>query len=422
MGYKVCIIMVKGDFVRYNYISNYNMGDNMKRIIFLVDMNAFFIGCEMARNNKLKGIPAAVAGNPENRTGIILAANYEARGYGVKTTMLVHEARKLCPQIVFVPPDHSFYGYMSGKVIDILKKYSPLIQKNSIDEAWLDLTGCEGLFGEPRNIAEMIMKDILNQLDLMCSIGISENKFLSKMASEMKKPLGITELWKDDVKRKLWPLKVREMYGVGSQTEKKLEGLSIFTIGDIARANKEVLVRKLGKYGEEIHNLANGIDNSPVEGNPYHENKSISRSITLPKDTLDMDYLKTILLQLSEEVGLEARQQGIKGKTISIAIKYSDFQSVTRQKSVSPTYLTRDIYETGIRLLKDNWNSKRPIRLIGIGIGGFKEEENNTGQLSLFDSLSLKIEDKKEEKLEKTMDSLKEKYGIDIIKRAKLIK
>ena len=204
-------------------------------------MNAFFISCEMARYSKLKGKPAAVAGDPKNRKGIILAANYDARAYGVKTTMLVHNALKICPDLVLVPPDHSYYERKSRQVMAILSRYTPIMQQNSIDEAWLDLTGCEGLFGEPYKIARSIMDNIIEELDLWCSIGISENKFLAKMASEMKKPLGITELWAKDIKTKLWPLKVRDMYGIGSKTEKRLNELGILTIGDIACSNRKLL-------------------------------------------------------------------------------------------------------------------------------------------------------------------------------------
>lgn len=307
----------------------------MGRLVFLVDMNAFFIGCEMARRPELKGKPAAVAGDPKNRSGIILSPNYEARKFGVKTTMLLHEARKLCPGIVFVPPEHGFYSNVSRQVMGILSRYTPVIQQNSIDEAWLDLTGCEKLFGKPRQIAEKIMADLQSELDLWCSIGISENKFLSKMASDMKKPLGITELWEGEIREKLWPLKVREMYGIGKQTEKRLNNMSILTIGDIARCDIKVLIREFGKYGEEIYNLARGVDSSPVDGQSYSESKSISRSTTLREDTTDMEYLKNILLELSEEVGLEARKQGYKGKTVSIVIKYSDFQTITRPLSVN---------------------------------------------------------------------------------------
>lgn len=391
----------------------------MERLIFLVDMNAFYIGCEMTRIPELKLRPAAVAGDPKNRGGIILSPNYEARKYGVRTTMLIHEARKLCPDIVFVPPEHSFYSHMSGLVMEILARYAPIIQQNSIDEAWLDLTGCEKLFGSPIEIAEKIMKDIEDELDLWCSIGISENKFLAKMASEIKKPQGITELWKRDIKSKLWPLKVREMYGVGRQSEKKLNNMGIYTIGDIAAKDIRVLIREFGKYGEEIHMLANGKDPSTVDPRSYAENKSISRSTTLPKDTTDIEYLKNILLELSEEVGLDARRQDYKGKTVSIVIKYSDFQTITRQKSISQTYLTKEIYETGVKLLEDNWNRTRPIRLIGIGIGGTAEER--VQQLSLFDLTMEKADVKKEEKIEKALDAIKEKFGLEAVKRARLI-
>lgn len=391
----------------------------MGRVIFLVDMNAFYIGCEMTRIPELKVRPAAVAGDPKNRGGIILSANYEARKYGVKTTMLIHEARKLCPDIVFVPPEHSFYSHMSGMVMDILARYAPVIQQNSIDEAWLDLTGCEKLFGKPKEIAEKIMRDIESELDLWCSIGISENKFLAKMASEMKKPLGISELWEKDIKHKLWPLKVREMYGVGKQSEKKLNNLGIYTIGDIATIDKRVLIREFGKYGEEIHMLANGHDISPVDSESYAENKSISRSTTLSDDTTDIERLKDILLELSEEVGLEARRQDYIGKTVSIVIKYSDFQTITRQRSLSQAYLTKEIYDTGVKLLEDNWNRTRPIRLIGIGIGGASEEKIQ--QISLFDITEEKVDTRKEEKLEKTLDAIKERYGVGAVKRARLI-
>lgn len=392
----------------------------MGRIIFLVDMNAFFIGCEMTRIPELKSKPAAVAGDPKNRGGIILSPNYEARKYGVKTTMLIHEARKLCPDILFVPPEHSFYSHMSGLVMEVLGRYAPLVQQNSIDEAWLDLTGCEKLFGRPVEIAEKIMRDIESELDLWCSIGISENKFLAKMASEIKKPRGITELWKGDIKEKLWPLKVREMYGVGKQSEKKLNNMGIYTIGDIAAKDARVLIREFGKYGEEIHMLANGEDSSPVDPKYYGESKSISRSITLSEDTADMEYLKGILLELSEEVGLDARKQDYRGRTVSIVIKFSDFQVITRQRSIQPTYLTKEIYETGVRLLKDNWNGIRPIRLIGIGIGGTAEER--VQQLSIFDITQEKPNIKKEEKLEKALDAIKERYGVSAVKRARLIK
>lgn len=391
----------------------------MKKVIFLVDMNAFFVGCEMTRRPELKGKPAAVAGDPKRRSGIILAANYEARKFGIKTTMVLHEAQRLCPGLILVPPDHEFYEDKSREVMKILSRYSPLIQQNSIDEAWLDLSGCEALFGSPMQIAKSIMKDIIDELDLWCSIGISENKFLAKMASERKKPLGITEIWEKDVPEKIWPLPVREMYGIGKQTEKKLMNLGIYTIGEIAAFDRKTFYKILGKAGEDLYKLACGIDDSPVTEHPYHENKSISRSTTLIEDTTDIEYAKKVILHLGEEVGSDARRQGLKGKTISIEMKYSNFESITRQKSISPTYLTRDIYMIAVKLLEENWSLQKPVRLLGVGLSNYQDEA--TAQVSIFDNENGPALDKKEEKLEMTMDSIRERFGAGKIKRAKTL-
>jgi DNA polymerase-4 len=389
----------------------------MKKVIFLVDMNAFYVSCEMARNSELKGVPAAVAGDPKTRSGIILTANYEARKFGVKTTMMLHEAKKLCPGIIFVPPDHAYYQKVSEKVMNLLRKYTPLVQINSIDEAWLDMTGCEALFGEPAVIAQKIMSDIQNELDLWCSIGISENKFLAKMASERKKPQGITELWIKDIALKLWPLEIREMVGIGKQMEQKLQRMGIYKIGDLARSDKALLTKYFGKSGTELHQLANGIDPSLVTMNNDHDCKSIGRSTTLSEDTNDIKMIEKVLLDLSEEVGTEARQSNYRGKTVSIAIKYSDFKSITRQKTVSPTYLTKEIYQTGVALINENWDKRSMIRLLGISISNFQSPE--VEQLSFFDEVGFESKNEKEEKLERAIDSIREKFGSDKIKRAK---
>lgn len=392
----------------------------MNRLIFLVDMNAFFISCEMARNPALKGKPAAVAGDPKQRSGIILAANYEARKYKVKTTMVLHEARKLCPELILVPPDHGFYEKQSKAVMDILSRYTPVIQQNSIDEAWMDLTGCEKLFGNPMDIARNIMDTISKELDLWCSIGISENKFLAKMGSELKKPQGITELYVRDIKEKMWPLPVREMYGIGKQTEKRLMDYAIYKIGDIANCKLEFLKSNFGKYGEELYRLANGIDNSQVVANPIYDSKSISRSTTLPFDTNDAGYIRNILLSLAEEVGYEARKYGYKGKTIAISIKYDDFTTITRQQTVSPTYLTKDIYKTALKLYEGNKGKNKLIRLLGVGLSNFEEDDSE--QISLFDLLETGNDVHKEETIEKTIDKIRERFGNQKIIRGSMLK
>ncbi len=393
----------------------------MRRVIFLVDMNAFFISCEMTRNPSLVGRPAAVAGDPQKRRGIILAANYEARVYGVKTAMVLNEALRLCPQIMLTPPDHRFYGEKSKEVMSLLLNYTPVMEQNSIDEGWLDMTGCEGLFGEPVEAARRIMGEIKDRLGLWCSIGIAENKFLAKMAAEMKKPLGITEIWENDIPTKLWPLPVKEMYGVGSKTADKLNRLGMRTIGAVAGADMNILVKALGKVGKDIYLHAQGIDNSPVLPRQADEMKSIGRSTTLPEDISDLEQAKLVLMNLADAVGRDARKHDKKGRTIQITLKYSDFNVVNRQTAVSATYATREIYQAGCRLLEQNWSSRRPVRLIGISLSGFNEECPAV-QLSLFDQVEEKPKSYKNDLIDRAMDKIRSRHGSTMITFASLVR
>lgn len=356
----------------------------VRKVIFLVDMNAFFISCEMTRNPHLSGKPAAVAGDPKRRTGIILAANYEARARGVRTAMVLHEALRLCPDMLLVPPDHDFYEEKSEEVMRLLANYTPVLEQNSIDEAWLDMTGTEGLFGTPREAAGVIMKNIGENLGLPCSIGIAQNKFLAKMASEMKKPLGITELWGKDIPAKLWSLPVKSMYGVGGKTAQRLLNLGITSIGELARFDKTQLLKIFGKSGLELHLHANGLDSSPLIPRSMDDMKSIGRSTTLSENITDLEKARVILLDLAEDVGMTVRRHGKKGRTVQITIKYSDFKVVTRQATVSPTCVTQEIFQAGFRLLQENWNPDRPVRLLGISVTGF-EQDGGDKQLSIFD-------------------------------------
>ena len=393
----------------------------MQKVIFLVDMNAFFISCEMTRNPSLVGIPAAVAGDPKKRTGIILAANYEARACGVKTTMLIHEALKLCPKLILVPPDHHFYGQKSKEVMDLLSNYTPALEQNSIDEAWLDMTGSEGLFGKPLEAAQRIMNEIKDRLGLWCSIGIAENKFMAKMAAEMKKPLGITELWQNDIPVKLWPLAVKEMYGVGSKTAEKLNHMGIRTIGELAKSDVNAVIKALGKVGNEVYLHANGIDNSTVLARVDDDVKSIGREKTLSEDITDIEKAKIVLMELADDVGMTVRKQGKEGNTVHITLKYSDFHSVTRQMTIPATSVTREIYQAGCSLLEQNWNKSRPVRLIGISISGFYED-GSSEQLSLFDSMQGNVQAGKNKQIDKAMDKIRNKYGSEKITLATLVK
>jgi len=393
----------------------------MKKVIFLVDMNAFFISCEMTRNDSLASVPAAVAGDPKKRTGIILAANYEARSHGVKTAMVLHEALKRCPKMILIPPDLIFYKQKSKEVMDLLSNYSPIVEQNSIDEAWLDMTGSEGLFGTPAEAAKRIMDEIKNSLGLWCSIGIAENKFLSKMASDMKKPLGITELWKDDIKIKLWPLPVRTMNGVGAKTAEKLKRFGIETIGQLANVDASHFVRNFGKSGNDIYLHANGIDNSQLLPHLANDMKSIGREKTLPENISDIEKAKIVLIELADYIGMTARNHNKKGRTVQITLKYSDFRVVTRQKTLTPTCTTREIYQAGCYLLEENWNRNHSVRLIGLSLSGF-DEEDSLNQLSFFDQIEKPGNNNKNERIDQAMDKIRKKHGPEIITLAALVK
>ena len=393
----------------------------MRRVVFLIDMNAFFIGCEMTRDASLVGRPAAVAGDPKKRTGIILAANYEARACGVKTAMVLHEALKLCPKIALVPPDHRFYGRKSDEVMALLANFTPLLEQNSIDEAWLDMTGCEGLFGEPPAAAGRIMAQIKERLGLWCSIGIAPNKWLAKMASEMKKPLGITELWEADVPVKLWPLPVKSMYGIGAKSAEQLNRLGIRTIGELARADMGLIAKTFGKYGQEMHRHANGSDDSPVAARLAGDMQQIGRSTTLPADVADIQKAKLVLMELADDVGMTARRHDKKGRTVHITLKYADFQVITRQTTVQATSTTKEIYRAGCGLLEQNWNRFHPVRLIGISLSGF-EGSGPAAQLSLFDQGRDHAESDRNERIDRAMDEIRSRHGSESITFAALVK
>jgi DNA polymerase IV len=402
-------------------VFDYQARYSVQKVVFLVDMNAFFISCEMTRNNSLIGMPAAVAGDPKKRTGIILAANYEARSFGVKTAMVLHEALKLCPGIILVPPDHHFYEQKSKEVMDLLSQYTPVLEQNSIDEAWLDMTGTEGLFGKPAEAAKRIMNGIKDSLGLWCSIGIAGNKFLAKMASEMKKPLGITELWVQDIPIKLWPLPVRDMYGIGGKTAERLNSMGIKTIGELAGFDINIIVKTFGKCGNEIHLHANGIDDSSVLARKTGDVKSIGRSTTLPEDISDIEKAKIVLMELADDIGMTTRRHDKKGRTVHVTLKYPDFQVITRQITIPATSTTGEIYQAGCSLLEQNWNSSHPVRLIGISLSGFNDDRSSD-QLSLFDQTKNDVKNEKNERIDKAMDKIRKKHGSEIITFASLVK
>jgi DNA polymerase-4 len=304
-----------------------------------------------------------------------------------------------------------------------LGHFTPLVEPNSIDEAWLDITGCAPLFGTPVETATRIRDEIRDILGLWCSIGIAENKFLAKMASELIKPLGITEIWPDDLAGKLWPLPVRAMYGVGAKTADKLQTVGIRSIGDLAAIDPAFLVSLLGKGGHELSRHARGLDDEPVRPHDAGAMKSVGRSTTLVTDLSDLDQAKRVLLALADDVGRSLRRYDKKGHTVQLTLKSADFQVMTRQTSVALTSATQEIYQAGCSLLEQNWRAAKPVRLIGISVSGF-DTPGLYDQISLADlagQTSGRRQQTGHDRIDRAMDAIRNRYGKDKITYGKLV-
>lgn len=374
------------------------------RVIFHIDMNSFYASVEMARDPKLKGKAIAIAGNPEQRKGIIVTSSYEARAKGVKTTMPLWEAKKLCPELIVLRPDFPSYREMSSRIFKLLYDITEWIEPVSIDEGYLDVTP---LPIHPLTLAEDIQTNILKQLDIPCSIGIGPNKFLAKTASDMKKPLGITVLRKRDIQSKLWPLPVSDMYGIGQKTAEKLNRIEIQTIEELATADTYALNQLLGINGERLQNRANGMDTRAVDPDALNEFKSIGNSETLPDDTTDETRLKQLLLKLTERVDGRLKRREVTGKSIQLTIRYKDRQTVTRSRTVSAFVDgVEDIYQVILELFAEHWTNQ-PVRLLGVTVSSLLERSSVLEQLSLF-TYESQI---KKAKAQETMKHLEEKYG-----------
>src|SRR5690625_4369979 len=300
-------------------------------IIFHVDMNSFYASVEMAHNPRLKGKPVAIAGNPRERRGIIVTSSYEARAYGVKTTMPVWEAKKLCPSLIIIPPNFPRYREMSARIFKLLTQFTSQIEPVSIDEGYMDVTNQRI---HPLTLAKQVQQSLLKQLQIPCSIGIGPNKFLAKTASDMKKPLGITVLRIRDLSSKLWPLPIDHMYGIGKKTAEKMHKMNIHTIGDLAKADVYALSRILGINGERLIQRANGIDPRRVDPDSIHDFKSIGNSRTLPEDTEDETEIKEMLFMLAERVEERLQRRKLKGKTVQLMIRYNDRKTITRSRKL----------------------------------------------------------------------------------------
>ncbi|MDX8344866.1 DNA polymerase IV [Rossellomorea sp. YZS02] len=376
------------------------------RVILHVDMNSFYASVEMAYDPTLRGKPLAIAGNPEERRGIIVTCSYEARSFGVKTTMPLWEAKKLCPKLIIMTPNFDRYRAASKGIFDILREYSELVEPVSIDEGYVDITDSFEK-GTPLQIASDIQAQIKGQLDLPCSIGVAPNKFLAKTASDMKKPMGITVLRKRDIPDKLWPLPVIEMHGIGQKTAEKLNSIGIHTCGDLAHANDIQLKSLLGINGIRLKERASGIDRRNVDPESIYDYKSVGNSTTLPKDTTNQHELLTVVEKLCGKVSSRLHQKDVLGTTIQLMIRDKFRKTITRSKKVeNPIYKTEDLYHHAKDLFLNHWNGD-PVRLLGVTAQDVVEKSEATEQLDLFSYK--KVAEK--EPLYNVLSKLQDKFG-----------
>ena len=382
-----------------------------RRDIIHVDMDAFFAQVEQRDHPEYRK-KAVIVGGPLFR-GVISSASYEARVYGLHAGMPLYKSKQLCPHGIYLLVDMEKYLKVSRQIRDIFCDFTPLVEIVGCDEAFLDVTGAKNIFGSPVEIAKQIKNRIFEKTQLTCSVGISHNKFLAKLASKLKKPDGLVVLIKEDVKEKLEKLPVTMLWGVGRVTQDKLKRMGIETIGELAEIPVEILTAAFGKSGKFIHNLANGIDDDKVI--PFSPPKSISRETTFAKDTNDLDKLKVTLLKLSERVARNLRREGYRAVTINLKLKFSDFKIITRSITLKhSTCLETKIFSEVLKLLKKSLPAGRRVRLIGVGVGNLKNYQ--VKELSLFE------ENNKEMKLAEAVDDLNARHGKTEVIKASMLK
>jgi len=377
-----------------------------------IDMDAFFVSVEQVLNPKLKGKPVIVGGKPDRR-GVVAAASYEARAFGIHSAMPLAAASRLCPHAIFIEGNFARYRDASQKFMAILADFSPFLEPLGIDEAYLDTTGFESIHGSIRQMAERIRQRVKDKLGLCASVGIASNKIVAKVASDLSKPDGLLEVSPGKERSFLEPLPVAKLPGIGKKTERVLRGLGINTIGQLASISLGTLKSYFGTYGELIHDHANGIGDDKVE--PPAEAKSISRETTFAKDTRDSPLLKATLRYLSERVGSDLRRKGKLTRCVTVKIRYADFTTITRQQALTqPSDTDQAIFNTGFRLLKKELtHEKQLVRLIGIGVSNLVESGR---QPDMLDSSTQRLE-----KLNTVIDRIRKKYGFSAIQTGRTL-
>ena len=389
--------------------------DKRERVILHSDLNNFFASVEIANNPALAGKPLIVCGDPKKRHGIVLAKNEEAKKYGIKTAETVYSALKKCPDLQMVGSHYSQYQRYSRLVREIYGRYTEKIEECSIDECALDMTESVALFGDGQTIAERIRKEVKQELGLTVSIGVSFNKVFAKLASELKKPDAVTLVSKENYQKIVFPLPVGELLFVGGATEQALHKMGVRTIGELANADEQTLVRLLGKRGKQLRTFARGEDEEPVKWQKSKEDlKSIGNSTTLPKDITDREEVKRYIYALSESVTSRGRIADVgRANTVHVVVRNEKLQYFTFQTKISPTSLCGEVAKAAYALFCKNYPLGEKVRLIGVTLSGF---DYHIEQMAL-DVAGEKAKYEKMERAENAVAKIREKYGYAKLQR-----
>ncbi|MBK5274979.1 MAG: DNA polymerase IV [Desulfuromonadales bacterium] len=375
----------------------------MNRTIMHVDMNAFFASVEQQANPDLRGKPIAVVGS-SHRT-VITTSSYEARAFGVKTGMAPWEAKRCCPQLIFVIGDNRKYCHTSSRIMEMMQAYTPEVEVFSIDEAFMDVTGSlTHLYDTPERISYLLKARIRHAFGITCSVGIAPNKLLAKLASDMQKPDGLTVIRSEDIARVMETLPIKDLCGIGRKMERHLNMMSIYTCGELGRCDEARLTRKFGIIGRRLKEMGQGLDTSPVV--PHGEDdevKSVGHSMTLTRDISAREDILRYLLQLSEMVGRRARRYGVSGRTVSLYVRYADFFSSFGKQETLKGYISMsgDIYKAAVAIL-DSVELEQPVRLLGVKLSGLK---HHSEQLALFP------DERRQNELVRSMDIINDRFG-----------
>ncbi|MBO5891750.1 MAG: DNA polymerase IV [Oscillospiraceae bacterium] len=395
------------------------------RVIFHVDANSAFLSWSAAYRVKvlqetedLRDIPSVVAGDKASRHSIILARSTPAKKCGIRTGEPLFQALEKCPTLKVVPPDYELYVRASRSFVELLRSFTPVVEQYSIDEAWMDMTGTTRLWGSPRLAAEKLRQRIWEELGFTVNVGISSNKILAKMAGDFEKPNKVHTLFPEEMETKMWSLPVRDLFLVGAATERKLNLLGIYTIGQLAQADIALLKRKLGKHGETIWHFANGRNVDLVVPEPA-ENKGYGNSTTTPRDVVTQQDAYRVILSLCETVASRMRQDNQCGRCICVHLRTKEFRDFSHQMMLSgATNITTEIFEAACQVFQEAWDGETPLRQLGVQVTRLTKESYQ--QFDLFSGVSPQQYEKKL-RLDETVDSLRDKFGEDIIQRGRFV-